>query len=158
VFEDPNYLTNRYGRLDLDRPLVIKLAGTYTAPLGINLSFYYTHASGTPYNRIIRVNGLSAWSPQITVNTTTPGSERLPSRDNLDIRVEKYFDLGPGRVGLFLDVFNALNSGYIDYNFGYAGDLYYGIPGYFAANSRYLNEITGLSAPRVFKVSVRYTF
>lgn len=158
AFEDPNYLTNRFGRLDLDRPLIIKLAGTYTAPFGFNLSFYYTFASGTPYNRVVRVNGLAPWSAQVYINTTTPGTERLPSRDNLDLRIEKSFNLGPGRVGLFLDIFNALNSGYISYNNSWAGDMYYGVPGYFLPNANYLNQITGLSGPRVFKASVRYTF
>jgi len=157
-FEDPNYLTNGYGRLDLDRPLVVKLAGTYTAPLGINVSFYYTHASGTPYNRVVRVNNVSSWQSQLYINTTVPGSERLPSRDNLDLRIEKSFNLGPGRVGLFLDIFNALNSGYISYNNSWAGDLYYGYAGYFLPNSNYLNQITGLSSPRVFKMSLRYSF
>ncbi len=159
LFEDPNYLTNRFGRLDMDRPLVIKLAGTYVSPFGLVLSFYFTHASGNPYNRVIRVTGLAPWAEaQTYINTNTPGTERLPTRDNLDLRIEKSFNLGPGKLGLFLDIFNALNSGYIGYNNSYAGDMYYGVPGFFVPNTRYLSEITGLSGPRVFKASVRYTF
>lgn len=159
VFMDPNYQVNRYGRLDLDRPLVIKLAGTYMVPYGINFSFYFTHYSGLPYNRNVRVYGLAPWASSATVIATNPpGTYRRPSRDNLDLRVEKSFRLGPGSLGLFLDIFNALNSGYFDYNSDYAGDMYYGVPGVFIPNRRYLNEITGLSSPRVLKISIRYSF
>jgi len=158
-FMDPNSKVNNFGRLDLDRPLVIKLAGTYIAPYGINLSFYYTHYSGLPYNRTIRVYGLAPWSTDpVYINSNTPGTYRLPATDNLDLRVEKNFNIGPGQLGLFVDVFNALNSGYVYYNASYAGDMYYGVPGYFVPNKQYLSEISGLSRPRVVKVSVRFTF
>lgn len=157
-FMYPNNRVNDYGRLDMERPLMIRLSGTYQAPYGFHLSFYYSYYSGYPYNRYIRVYGLDPWSSYSYVNINTPGTDREPSRDYLDLRVEKTFDLGPGKLGLFLDIFNATNAGYVDYYHGYAGRVRYGNPTQWIPNSRYLNEISGLTRPRVFKLSVRYSF
>ena len=159
VFWNPNYWTNQYGRLNMERPVVIRASGTYQLPYDFNLSFYFTHYSGYPYERYIRVYYLDPWYSYRYVDTMPSGTYREPSRDNLDIRLEKTLNIGPGKIGIFLDIFNALNSGYVDYYHGYAGRVRYTEPGtYWAENSRYLNEISELSAPRVFKFSVRYTF
>jgi len=159
-FSNPNYLTNQYGRLNMDRPLVIKLSGTYQAPFDINLSAIFTHYSGYPYQRYIRVYYLDPWSSYRYVNTRPfgEGDYREPSRDNMDIRIEKTFNIQSVRLGLFLDIFNALNSGYVEYYYGYAGRVYYGQEGRWSSNSRFLNEVSGLTSPRVFKLSVRLTF
>jgi len=157
-FVNPNTLTNAYGRLSMDRPLVIKLLGTYQAPYGFNFSASYTYRSGYPYNRQVRVYYLDPWSSYRTVNTDTPGTSREPHRDNLDLRIEKSFNIGPAQFGLFIDIFNALNSGYIDYYHGYAGRVNYGQQGRWVSNTRFLNEISQLSAPRVFKLSLRLGF
>lgn len=159
AFANPNNQVNNMGRLNMERPVVIKLSGTYQAPLDINLSFYFTHYSGYPYERYIRVYALDPWSSFRYVNVNAPGTYRQPSRDNLDIRLEKTFNVGPGKIGVFLDIFNALNSGYVDYYKGYAGRVRYTEPGtYWLANGRYLNEISELTAPRVFKISARFSF
>jgi len=158
AFWNPNYHTNQYARLNMERPLVIKLSGTYQAPYGVNLSFFFTHYSGYPSYRRIRVYYLDPWYSYRYVVTEPMGTYRYPSRDNLDIRLEKTFQIGPGQLGIFLDIFNATNSGYVDYYDSYAGNVYYGTPDRWAANRRYLNEISSLTAPRVFKVSVRFTF
>ncbi|MBN1222088.1 MAG: hypothetical protein JXB23_02480, partial [Candidatus Aminicenantes bacterium] len=162
AFVNPNSYYNEYGRLDMDRPLVIKLSGTYQAPFDINISAVYTHYSGFPYPRRIRVYYLDPWYSYRTV-TTQPygeGDYREPSRDNLDLRIEKTFDFQAVKVGVFLDVFNALNSGYVDYyaRTGYAGRVYYDQPGRWVPNGRFLNEVAGLTAPRVFKLSLRVSF
>lgn len=158
AFWNPNYWTNQYGRLDMERPLVIKLSGTYQAPLDFNISFFFTHYSGYPYYRRIRVYNLDPWYSYRYVWTQPRGTYREPSRDNLDLRVEKTFNIGPGKLGLFLDIFNVLNSGYISYYYSYAGRVYYDQPGRWVPNGRYLNEISSLTAPRVFKISARFSF
>jgi hypothetical protein len=159
-FSNPNYLTNQYGRLNMDRPLVIKLSGTYQAPLGFNISAIFYHYSGYPYRRYVRVYGLDPWSSFRYVTTKPFGSDdyREPSRDNLDIRIEKIFSFEVVRLGIFLDIFNALNSGYVDYYHGYSGRVRYGDEGYWVPNSRHLGEVSELTGPRTFKLSVRLTF
>lgn len=161
AFWNPNYQTNQIGRLNMERPVVIKLSGTYQAPYDINVSFFFTHYSGYPYYRRVRVYGLDPWGSFRYVWTQSQGTYREPSRDNLDIRLEKTFNVGPGKIGIFLDIFNALNSGYVDYygdEGSYAGRVYYDDPGVWTPNSRYLNEVKGLTAPRVFKISARFSF
>lgn len=157
-FAYPTNLINDIGRLNMERPLVIKLSGTYQAPYDVNISFFFTHYSGYPYRRYVRVYGLDPWSSYRYITTQPMGTYRRPHRDLLDIRVEKTFNFGPGKLGLFLDIFNALNEGYVSYYAGYAGRVYYGQEGRWVPNSRNLNEVSGLSQPRVFKVSVRYSF
>jgi len=161
AFWNPNSYHNQYGRLDMERPLMIKISGTYQLPYDFNLSFYFTHYSGYPYQRQIRVYRLDPWFSYCHVWTQPMGTYREPSRDNLDLRLEKTLNIGPGKLGIFLDIFNVLNSGYIDYygtKGSYAGRVYYGLPGRWVPNSRYLNEISELSKPRVFKISTRYSF
>jgi hypothetical protein len=158
AYTNPNSYHNQYGRLNMERPVVIKLSGTYQAPLDFNISFYFTHYSGYPYERQVRVYYLDPWASYRYVTTQISGEYREPSRDNLDLRVEKTFNIGPGKLGLFLDIFNVLNSGYVNYYHGYAGRVYYDQPGRWASNGRFLNEISSLTAPRVFKISARFSF
>jgi len=158
AFVNPNSLTNAYGRLNMDRPLVIKLSGTYQAPYGFNISAFYTYMSGYPWNRTVRVYYLDPWYSYRTVNVETPGTRREPHRDNLDLRIEKTFNLSGIQLGFFLDIFNALNNGYISYYHGYAGRVYANRPGRWVPNSRYLNEVSSLNNPRVFKLSARLSF
>jgi len=161
MFWNPNYWTNQYGRLNMERPLMIKLSGTYQAPGDVNISFFYTHYAGYPYYRRVRVYGLDPWYSYRYVWTQPMGTYREPSRDNLDLRMEKTFNIGPGKLGIFLDCFNVLNTGYIEYygdEGSYAGRVYYGQEGRWVPNGRYLNEIKELSKPRVFKLSARYSF
>jgi hypothetical protein len=159
-FVNPNYLTNQYGRLNMERPLVINLSGTYQAPLGFNISAIFSHYSGYPYQRYFRVYGLDPWASYRYINTLPygTGEYREPSRDNVDIRIEKLFTWEVVRLGIFLDIFNALNSGYVDYYHGYSGRVYYGQEGRYVEDSRHLNEIRELTGPRTFKLSVRVTF
>ena len=114
-FNSPNYLVNRYGRLDFDRPVQIKLQGTVLLPLDFALSAFYLHMSGVPWGRQLRIyfpadSAYDAANPPYTeVQAEAPGSRRRLSRNNIDMRLEKTFRFGDiGRLGIFLDVVNLL--------------------------------------------------
>lgn len=45
-----------------------------------------------------------------TINVEPPGTRRNEAWDNLDIRLQKDFNLGPGSIGIYVDVFNLLGA------------------------------------------------
>ena len=155
AFNTPNYYINRTGRLDYDRPLIVKFQGTYQLPYGINLSGYFIHSSGAPFNRVLQV-----WTPNsqsyITVNAEAQGSRREPSWNRLDLRLEKEFGIGDfGRFGLFMDVYNALNSATISISSSDAGIIQ--PDGSFIKDANW-HKVSSVSTPRIIKFGARFSF
>lgn len=104
-----NSLVNNSGPLNGDRTVMLKVLGGVTLPAGVNVAANYTHQTGSPFARTVRVTGLNQ-GPQ-TVAAGPRGSLRYPSDDALDVRAEKVFSLGGvTRAKVTLDVFNLLNS------------------------------------------------
>lgn len=162
IFMDPNNLINLWGRTGWDRPLMIKLMGTVILPHEIHLSAYYRHSDGALANsRTVTVyfpstvGGYATKVTAVTVNAEPPGLKRYPAEDILDLRLEKQFPLGFGKLGIFVDIFNVLgynrlqadinNGGYI-----YADGSFERFPLYGAVNS-----VTGT---REFLFTVRFQF
>jgi hypothetical protein len=120
--DSPNYFVNynEDARLDYDRPLIIKLAGTYRFPYDFYLSFFYMHLSGTPWARSVTVfppaslaTGEDVYGIPVTVYLENPGTRRTKAEDNLDLRIEKEFSLSRSRkISILVDVFNALGNKY----------------------------------------------
>ena len=118
AFRNPNWWVNRYGRTGIDRPLVIKLYGTFQLPWQFMASFYFSHFSGTPWQRTVSVVPPSEWRTEnnasgnsYTINVETSGSRRNNDVENVDFRLEKEFTLGTvGRLGLYIDVYNLLGA------------------------------------------------
>jgi hypothetical protein len=114
--DDPNFFINRYGRLDTDRPVQIKLMGTVELPFRIWLSTFFHYQSGRPWQRWAQVLPPADWCASnkaeriyYTVNLEEPGSRREKAWSSLDLRLEKAWTLGAGsRVGLYIDVTNLL--------------------------------------------------
>jgi hypothetical protein len=114
--DSPNYFINRYGRLDTDRPVQIKLMGTVKLPYRFWLSAFYHYQSGRPWQRWAQVLPPADWCVAnnveriyYTVNLEVPGSRREKAWSSLDLRLEKAWTLGEAsRVGLYLDVTNLL--------------------------------------------------
>jgi hypothetical protein len=148
-----------------DTPLAIKLYGTIGLPYGFVGSFFYQHAEGNPYARSVSIvfpaafiadNNLfdsRAWTYLEPI-----GAHRLPSYDNLDVRLEKEFKFKFGTLGAFIDVFNLLGNKYVDIGRDPGGvwtpeteteitdvDYYYG-------------KVTGVTGVRNYKFSLRFTF
>lgn len=112
-YDDPNTMINAYGRLDYQREHLVKVQGTYMAPLGIMISGYYQFGSGVPYTRVLRSYeaGLgSLYQGGVTIFAEPRGSHELPDQHLLDLRIEKAFNVGRGQIALQADVYNAFNN------------------------------------------------
>lgn len=107
-FRDVNSLVNNEGPLQGDRPVMFKLLGGYNFPGGVRVAANYTHQSGTPYARTVRLDTVR--QTPLFILAEPRGALRFPSQDLVDVRAEKTFRLG-GRVqgDVFVDVFNMLN-------------------------------------------------
>ena len=166
VFSSPNYLVNRDGELPNSRPIMIRLYGSFKFPYDFILSFFYRHFDGVPWGRTVRVvppgdwaaaHSAETWSYSIQVET--PGTRRDQPTESLDFRLEKDFKLGPGQLGVSVDIFNVLGSYRISTVYNPAGtwrpadaDTTEGTytPGW--------TGLTGISGSRLFKFSILYRF
>jgi hypothetical protein len=173
--DNPNYFINfpEDSRLDYDRPLVIKLMGTYKFPYNFSLSFYYTYMSGTPWARSVTIIPPSSWGQAegafegafiepVKVYLETPGSRRTTPYNNINLRIEKEFRLGrSGRLGAYIDIQNVLGTKH-DFTFQNDGGFWFpeaeSSPlGVRDLSSNYKKLIL-LSAPRVFRLGLRLSF
>ena len=107
--QDPNDLTNAYGRLPNDRPHMVRVMTSVDLPrTGLVVAANLQYLSGKPWAMTAFVNPNEA-GRQVLIEPR--GARRLPSQTLLDVRVSRAFrfrDLG--RVELCLDVLNALND------------------------------------------------
>ena len=150
-YDDPNSMINAYGRLDYQREHLVKVQGTYMAPLGITVSGYYQFGSGVPYTRVIRSYeaGLgSLYQGGVSIFAEERGSRRLPDQHLLDLRIEKAFQVGRGEIALQFDAYNVFNNNkatsvgnVTNYDMFLDGQAIYGIMG-----------------PRYFQLGVLYRF
>jgi hypothetical protein len=169
--DSPNYFVNltEDSRLDLDRPLVIKLMATYAFPLDIFLSLFYKRMSGAPWARTVTIVPPSSWALEndtfiepVKVYLEKPGTRREDAYSNLDLRIEKEFRLGQsGRLGAFVDVINVLGNKrrLISQN---DGGFWFPEEENSDQGIRVLSpiyeKIASLSGARVFKLSLRLRF
>jgi hypothetical protein len=116
-FSDANSFVNSYGELPYSYPLIVKLYGTFHLPYQIIFSFLFQHIDGSPWCRTVTVLPPADWAAKhnvamigYTINVEPRGTWRNEAYDNLDIRFEKDFNLGPGRLGFYMDVFNLLGA------------------------------------------------
>ena len=121
--DNPNFLLVNLpedSSLDFDRPLVLKLMGTYKLPYDFFASCYYTYMSGTPLPRSVTIIPPASWvqdnnaySEPATVLLEKPGTRRAEPYHNLDLRIEKEFRFGSsGRISMYVDILNALGKKY----------------------------------------------
>jgi len=114
--DNPNYFLNRFGRLDTDRPLQIRLVGVVELPLGLSLSGVFSYQSGRPWQRWAKVLPPADWCSAVgaeriyyTVNLEGSGSRREKAWSSLDLRLEKEWRVGSSnRLELYADIVNAL--------------------------------------------------
>ena len=95
-----------------------KVSGTFDAGWGLRLTPVLKAQSGAPYGRYVNVPGCSATVTSDCLNYGSQlvlvepiGTRRQETVSVLDFRVEKQLRFAQkARVGLFFDMFNALNS------------------------------------------------
>jgi len=167
-----NWYVNNDGRTVEDRPLVMKLYGTFRIPFGILTSFYYNFYNGTPWQRSVEVFAPAAWAkangvdrvraPSYVINTEPQGSRRYYTYQNTDFRLEKDFMTKVGTFGLYLEIYNLFGNYYVNLNQNPGGSW---SPtdnnvttGAYKPSGTYkrITSISGLT--RVFRFSFRYAF
>jgi hypothetical protein len=170
--DNPNFLLVNLpedSSLDFDRPLVLKLMGTYKLPYDFLASFYYTYMSGTPLHRSVTIIPPASWiqnnnaqSDPATVLLERPGTRRADPYSNLDLRVEKEFRLGSsGKISMYVDILNPLGK---KYSFISKNDGGFWFPD--AENttqgtrllSEYYGNTTSLAGTRTFRLGLNLHF
>lgn len=165
AFNTPNSFIYADGRLDYDRPLIIKIQSSVILPHEYVLSAHFNYCSGIPWNRKVTVfipedSRYLYPGRDYTVSTELLGTRRMSSVTTLDLRLEKRFHLtGSINIGGYIDIINALGrSGYsISSNPG--GYLNYRDPlnPTFTRYGSY-GKYTGVYGRRVVKLSVKLSF
>ena len=107
--QDPNDLTNAYGRLPNDRPHMFRVMTSADVPrTGFVVAANLQYLSGKPWTHTALVNPNEAARP---IMIEPRGSRRLSSQTLLDVRFSRTFRFNnAGRVELCLDVLNLLND------------------------------------------------
>jgi hypothetical protein len=116
VYETPSSaLVNADGPLEYDRTHEVKAFASYQVPwIDVELHAVYRGLSGraaTAYQRYSRSTFNlpdAIGSPDVWLEAR--GSRRADFTNLLDVRVEKTFGVGAGRIGLYADVLNVLNA------------------------------------------------
>jgi hypothetical protein len=85
-----------------------KISGTYEGRWGVRVSPLVRHQSGQPFGRVFLTRALNYGNVRILAEPL--GTSRMDNVTLVDVRVEKTFRLGSGRVAGFVDVFNLLNA------------------------------------------------
>jgi hypothetical protein len=87
-----------------------KATGSYQFGWGLLASAQFQQVSGQPYARQVLLTG-GKQIPSLVVNVEPTGSRRMPTMNQLDLRVEKTLRLlGASKLAVRVEVFNALNS------------------------------------------------
>jgi hypothetical protein len=140
---DPNVMVNFEGRLVNDPTLAWKVVAGYNMPFDIHVGGFFRHESGDTWTSQILITGLN--QGPFTVNGLPRGSNRLPSKNIFDLRLEKMFPISSGQLHLTADIFNVFNSAYVT-----GVDDQYGSP-------TYEQPIASIE-PRTVRLGVRFSF
>lgn len=173
AYDHANWWVNRYGHMPFDRPLNIKIFGTFALPLRFLASFLLNYNTGSPWGREITVYAPADWLAANNCNSwfagywytrvyvELPGSRRNVHYSNLDFRLEKEFVLPYGKIGVFVDVFNLLGRTELRVGQNPGGDWF---PVAENTNvgtytpSYWYGKVDRAIGSRTWKLSIRYTF
>ncbi|MBM3296091.1 MAG: TonB-dependent receptor [Candidatus Aminicenantes bacterium] len=163
---NPNAMINAYGPLGADRPLQVKLMGSYILPLDFMVSAFFQYSSGTPWNRTLRVSFPAGFGAEyggvtpasIVLNAEEPGSNRTPSYADLDLRLEKRLALKTFSLDVFLDVFNVTGRTAKFGNDDPAPRLRYDLAAPVIETRPGYGDVTAVSGVRSFRLGVRINF
>jgi hypothetical protein len=110
---NPNDFINTDGRLQSDRPVVVKAQFVYQLPWNMMTSFNFQTQSGKPVIEEVRISSGITGIPGTTrmVANVVDGELRTNQWTTLDARIEKAFNLGgTSELAVFGDFLNLLNS------------------------------------------------
>jgi len=105
---DPNDWINAKGAARQDRRWVVKVAASYTLPLDILASIFYSYHSGQPRPTFVRIN-TNQGLRQILAEPR--GENKFDSINMLDLRIQKTFGITSRvRLDFLFDLFNVFNT------------------------------------------------
>ena len=161
-WEDLNGQTNSKGRLPGFSEWEFKLSGSVDLWWGLEASAFYTFLSGEYWTPNVLVRGLFRNDRQ-SVFLTGRGSEQLPDRNLVDVKLAKNIRLGGDlRLKVFVDVFNVFNeSTALDVNsrWGtYRYDWRNHPDGSVWQPSATYGQVTRIERPREIRLGARFTF
>lgn len=107
---NPNTLVMAQARTYFDHGYMGKLTGYYSVPHGFYLAAVATYFDGTPFGRLLFVNGFNQ-GPFFVRATPVghPGGFQTQANASIDVRLARDFHAGTGTVSAYCDVFNILN-------------------------------------------------
>jgi hypothetical protein len=154
-FQTPNLaLVNAEGLVGFDRKHEVKVFGGYQIPkVEVSANVYWRMLSGTPWTPFQRVPAATFnWIGSIDLLLEPRGSRRIESANILDLRLEKVFNVGDNRLGLYVDGENLFNTGFIT-------SVQTRNPSVaIAGTSVALGGVTAITAPRQFTFGGRWSF
>ena len=125
---------------------LFRLSGSYTlAWHEIGVAANYNARSGYPFLAVVLSPTRPFSAGQASVYLDTIGDVRLPTFEQLDLRVNKTFRVGRARLQANMDVFNLFNGNTI-------------LSERRTQNASNANNISSILAPRVLRFGVRMTF
>jgi hypothetical protein len=165
-------INNLEGPLPFTPRFEFKVAGNYTIPkIEVDLGFRFRLHTGRPVWALADIRTVDPYaselpSPEIlayaVIDTGQGMSSQivaqdpnhpnyLPAQKILDLRLEKIFKLGPGKLHVMLDGFNVFNSADVTN----AGAKKIEKSGFLIQN---IGRVVGLTTPRTFRLGVMYDF
>ncbi len=144
LFADPNTLINAEGRLRFDRAYTGRIGLAVPLPGRFRASMLVKYWDGQPFARKIAVTGLPQGPFYIMAHPR--GVSRYEFNMTLDLRLEKAFPLGAGRLRVMADGFNVPNFHLATAENEWTSPVY---------PLRYATEI---ESPAVLRVGVAYEF
>jgi hypothetical protein len=145
LYNDPNFNINIDGKPTYDPNLEVKITGIFELPYGIQTSFYYRHFTGDTWTPLIRIPSSVIDQGPIRIFGAPRGSERLPDRNVVDLRLQYGLPISTGDLLFTADFFNLFNTGYV-YDIEDRSDR---------AN---FAEPVDFTDPRTIRLGVRYKF
>jgi hypothetical protein len=115
--DDPRLFEKEYSVLSYDRTHVLNISGNVNLPYDVQVGWSGNYQTGTPYSQLFTINQRSIDDGLFEQNqlrdlTYVGGknSLRLPSQTNLDLHLQKNFDLKFAEIQLLGDVFNIFDE------------------------------------------------
>lgn len=117
--------------LEYDQTHNLSVLASYDLGRGFQIGARFRHVTGTPYTPCVGAD-FDATAGAYACRSGAVHGARLPSFQQLDLRLDKTFTLGGGRLLAYLELLNAYNRSNaeaVGYNFNYTQSAYtYGLP------------------------------
>jgi outer membrane receptor protein involved in Fe transport len=115
--DDPRLFEQEFSVLSYDRTHVLNVSGNVNLPLDFQVGWSGSYATGTPYSRYFVINQASIddglFRPDQLRDSTYIGGKnslRVPDQANLDLHLQKNFEVSAVKVELLADVFNVFDD------------------------------------------------